>query len=169
MGSRHHTDARAVVTLQTMDISTLTNAWTYDTPSVSSATPQTADADAGASGSIMTVFGEGFGSYESSQRMRLGDSAAVCTTWVSSSSVYARIPNGAHFLNGKAASVVLSVIASTGNPKNRRAELSKAFTYALPSITHVQAGGDAPANTPAVSPPLSIYIYPFCCVLAMMS
>jgi hypothetical protein len=144
-------NARVVVTLQTMAIDTLTNAWTYDAPSVSSAKPQTGNADAGASGSIMTVFGEGFGSYESSQRIRLGDSAAVSTTWVSSSSVYAKIPNGAHFLNGKAASVVLSVIASTGNPKNRRAVLSRAFTYALPSITHVLAGGGAPSNTPAVS------------------
>ena len=138
---------RVVMTLQTMSLKTLSEAWTYDSHIVSAVTPQTAAPDA--LGSVMTVLGQGFGSYECSQRVRLGDSAAVSTTWVSSSSVLAKIPDGAHFLNGKSASVVLSVIASGGNPQNRRTMLTNVFTYALPVITDIHAGG-SPANTPAV-------------------
>jgi hypothetical protein len=148
-------DAPIVLTLQTMVIQTLAAGFSFDSPVMTALAPQTSSPVATES---ITVFGHNFGSFGfSGVRLRVGDTAAVHTTWVSSSSVYAKIPDGAHHAAGRSAPVVVSVSASAG-PGLKRTMFS-AFTYAVPQVVQLEescgsAGRDCslPANAPTVSP-----------------
>ena len=144
-------NAPIVLTLQTMVIKTLNSAFSFDSPTITALAPQTSSPVA--TGSV-TVYGKNFGSFGFSDvRLRVGDTAAVVTTWVSSSSLYAKIPNGAHRGTGTSASVIVSVFAS-GGPSLKRT-MSRAFTYALPQLMQLIESCDScslPVNAPTVRP-----------------
>ena len=148
-------DAPIVLTLQTMVIHTLAAGFSFDLPVTTALAPQTSSPIATES---LTVLGKNFGTFGfSGVRLRVGDTDAVHTTWVSSSSVYAKIPDGAHHAAGKSAPVVVSVVVA-GGPSLIRTTLN-AFTYAVPQVVQLEESCDSfasvcslPANAPAVSP-----------------
>jgi hypothetical protein len=151
-----------VLTLQTLVIKTYTRGFTYDAPVITDVKPVSSPPDATQS---ITVLGKNFGAFGfSAVQVRIGDTAAVASRWLSTSSLHAKIPAGAHIATGKSAPIVLSVDAAGG--PSLRTTVSKAFTYAPPALINleeicqmVQRVCQNPANAPTVSAP-TIFLVP---------
>eukprot|EP00960_Hanusia_phi_P068982 766978-Hanusia_phi.AAC.4 len=110
-------------------ISDLTLSFTYSNPLLSSLKVVNAPA---LGSSSMTIFGTSFGSYDYSQKMRVGGTDCLASSWIDMISIACKIPGG----SGTGKDVALTSGVQVGS-------LSLAFTYNIPSI-----GGTFPHNIP---------------------
>lgn len=83
-----------VFTFPTSSVYTVTGAFTFDAP-VLYPTSGPGNAAANAQATI-TFRGKEFGSYNSSPKARIGDTACITTVWKSVDSIACKVPHGAH-------------------------------------------------------------------------
>jgi len=86
------TTDKIVLTLQTMQVHTHNNGFTFDAPQMETATASNAPSKS--DGRTLTIAGHNFGAFDISPKARVGDTSCEFTVWKSGSTVFCKVPAG---------------------------------------------------------------------------